>query len=146
MKTDSCLRYLEDPEANAGHLAECAECRALFGGDADVVVPAKPLALDALPLAPWEGASHRSWPLVLAGVVAALIAAAVLCVVAGMTPLHVVESSFKSVQAMRTFVFTSADALRDASRGAQIAFAAAFLVVNGVLVALLRRSPRGIDA
>ena len=45
-----------------------------------------------------------------------------------------------------SFVFTSADALRDASRGAQLAFAAAFIVVNGVLVALLRRSPRGIDA
>jgi len=143
MKTESCLRYLEDPEANAGHLAECAECRALFAANA---VPAKPLALDALPLAPWEGASHRAWLLVLGGLIVAVLAAAVLCFVSGMTPLQVVESSFKSVQAMRTFVFTSADALRDASRGAQLAFAAAFIVVNGVLVALLRRSPRGIDA
>lgn len=144
MKTESCLRYLEDPEANAGHLADCAECRALFGDDAGV--PTKPLALDALPLAPWEGASHRAWPLVISGIVVALISAAVLCVVAGMTPLQVVERAFKSVQSMRAFVFTSADALREASRGAQIAFAAAFIVVNGVLVALLRRSPRGIDA
>jgi len=144
MKTESCLRYLEDPEANAGHLADCAECRALFGGNDDVVT--KPLALDALPLAPWEGASHRAWPLVISGIVVALISAAVLCVVAGMTPLQVIERAFKSVQSMRAFVFTSADALREASRGAQIAFAAAFIVVNGVLVALLRRSPRGIDA
>ena len=143
MKTESCQRYLEDPEANAGHLAECAECRALFAAND---VPAKPLALDALTLAPWEGASHRAWPLVLGGLIVAVLAAAVLCVVSGMTPLQVIESSFKSVQAMRTFVFTSADALRDASRGAQLAFAAAFIVVNGVLVALLRRSPRGIDA
>jgi len=143
MKTDACLRYLEDPEANAGHLADCAECRALFAGDD---VPTKPLSLDALPLAAWEGASHRAWPLVIGGMFVALIAAAVLCYVAGMTPMHVVESSFKSVQAMRTFVFTSADALRAASRGAQIAFAGAFLAVNGALVALLRRSPRGIDA
>ena len=144
MKTESCLRYLEDPEANAGHLADCAECRALFGEAVDV--PTKPLALDALPLAPWEGASHRAWPLVISGIVVALISAAVLCVVAGMTPLQVIERAFKSVQSMRAFVFTSADALREASRGAQIAFAAAFIVVNGVLVALLRRSPRGIDA
>jgi hypothetical protein len=143
MKTDSCLQYLEDPEANAGHLADCAECRALFG---EHEVSTKPVALDALPLAPWEGARHRAWPLVLGGVVVALIAAAVLCMIAGMTPLHVVESSFKSVQSMRAFVFTSADALRDASRGAQLAFAGVFLAVNGVLVALLRRSPRGIDA
>lgn len=143
MKTDSCLRYLEDPEANAGHLEECAECRALFG---EHDVPVKPLALDALPLAAWEGASHRAWPLVLAGFVVASIAAVVLCFIAGMTPLQVVERSFRSVQSMRAFVFTSADALREASRGAQIAFAAAFLVVNGVLFALLRRSPRGIDA
>jgi len=144
MKTDSCLRYLEDPEANAGHLADCVECRALFG-EHDVP-PTKPLALDALPLAPWEGATHRAWPLVLGGVVVALIAAAVLCMIADMTPLRVVENSFKSVQSMRAFVLTSADSLRDASRGAQLAFAGAFLAVNGVLVALLRRSPRGIDA
>jgi hypothetical protein len=144
MKTESCLRYLEDPEANAGHLADCAECRALFGETDDV--PTKPLALDALPLAPWEGASHRAWPLVISGIVVALISAAVLCVVAGMTPLQVIERAFKSVQSMRAFVFTSADALREAPRGAQLAFAAAFIVVNGVLVALLRRSPRGIDA
>lgn len=143
MKTDSCLRYLEDPDANAGHLAACAECAALFG---EHEVPTKPLALDALPLASWEGATHRAWPLVLGGIVVALIAAAVLCVIADMTPLRIVESSFKSVQSMRAFVFTSADALRDASRGAQLAFGAAFLAVNGVLVALLRRSPRGIDA
>jgi len=144
MKTESCLRYLEDPEANAGHLADCAQCRALFGEHDDVAT--KPLALDALPLAPWEGASHRAWPLVISGIVVALISAAVLCVVAGMTPLQVIERAFKSIQSMRAFVFTSADALREASRGAQIAFAAAFIVVNGVLVALLRRSPRGIDA
>jgi hypothetical protein len=143
MKTDSCLRYLEDPEANAGHLADCAECRALFGGED---VPTKPLSLDELPLAPWEGASHRAWPLVIGGAVVAMIAAAVLCVIAHMTPLQLLESSFKSIQSMRAFVFTSADALREASRGAQIAFVAAFIVVNAVLVALLRRSPRGIDA
>jgi len=143
MKTDSCLRYLEDPEANAGHLADCAECRALFGENE---VPTKPLSLDALPLAAWEGASHRAWPLVIGGTVVALIAAAILCFIAGMTPLQVIESSFKSVQAMRVFVLTSAGALREASRGAQLAFGAAFFAVNGVLVLLLRRSPRGIDA
>ena len=143
MKTDSCLRYLEDPEANAGHLDECAECRAVFG---ETDVPATPLTIKELPLATWEGATHRSWPLVLAGFVVALAAAAVLCFIAGMTPLRVVESSFKSVQSMRAFVTTSAEALRAASMGAQIAFFGAFIVVNGVLVALLRRSPRGIDA
>ena len=143
MKTDSCLKYLEDPEANAGHLDACAECRALFG---ETDVPAKPIAIRELPLASWEGAAHRSWPLVLMGFVVAIAAAAVLCFVAGMTPVRVVESSFKSVQSMRAFVMTSAEALRAASMGAQIAFFGAFIVVNGVLVALLRRSPRGIDA
>ncbi|HEY4642091.1 MAG TPA: hypothetical protein VII75_12165 [Thermoanaerobaculia bacterium] len=143
MKTDSCLRYLEDPDANAGHLAECEECRALFG---DTELPTKPIDVPQLPLATWEGASHRSWPLVLAGFVVALAAAAVLCLIAGMTPLRVVESSFRSVQSMRAFVFTSAAALRAASMGAQIAFFGAFIVVNAVLFALLRRSPRGIDA
>ena len=27
---EACQRYLEDPEANAEHLRDCAECRAVF--------------------------------------------------------------------------------------------------------------------
>jgi hypothetical protein len=143
MKSESCLRYLEDPEANSGHLAECAECRALFGANG---VPTKPLSLDALPLAPWEGASHRAWPLVIGGAIVALIAATLLCIAAGMSPRHIAESSISSVQAMRTFVFTSAEALKVASRLWQVAFAVLFIAVNSILIFLLRRSPRGIDA
>ena len=54
MKTPDCERYIEEPEANASHLATCDECRALFGANANV--PAPKIDVNALPLAPWEGA------------------------------------------------------------------------------------------
>ena len=143
MKTESCLRYLEDPDANAGHLAECAECRALFG---ETDVATKPLSLSALPMAPWEGASHRAWPIVAVSAVAALAVAAILCFAAGLTPMQIVADVIASMQARRTTVMNLAGVVRDASPMAQVAFAASFLAVNGLLIALLRRAPRGIDA
>lgn len=143
MKTDSCLRYIEDPEANAGHLAECEECRALFG---ETEVPTKPLSLQSLPMAPWEGAAHRAWPVVIGSAVVVLIVAIVLCIAAGLTPMQVADNVRTSMQARRAVVLGWADSIRAASRGMQVAFVAAFFVVNAILIALLRRSPRGIDA
>ena len=60
---DDCQRALEDPEANAEHLRECAECRAVFDA-LGVEVDAKPLPVGEMPLASWEGASHRPWGLI----------------------------------------------------------------------------------
>jgi hypothetical protein len=147
MTNTACEKYLEDPEANAAHLRTCAKCNAeamALAEKADVAPPS--IDLDALPLAPWEGASHRAWPLVLGTAAVVAIVALALLDAAGMSPLHVVEGSLTSMEAIRTFLNRSASGLRSASVGAQIGFGAAFLVVNALLIVLLRRAPRGIDA
>jgi hypothetical protein len=147
MTNDECHRYLEDPEANAAHLQTCAECRAVSAALAEKsdVEPA-PIDVNALPLAPWEGSSHRPWPLVL-GITAVVVAIALaLCDAAGLSPLHVAESSLTSMEAMRGIIDRATASLRSASLVWQIAFGAAFLIVNGLLIVLLRRSPRGMDA
>ena len=144
---EGCEKYLEDPEANAAHLRTCAKCNAeaiALAEQADVVPP--PIDLNALPLAPWEGSQYRAWPLVLGTAAVVAIVALALLDAAGMSPLHVVEGSLTSMEAMRTQLNRAATSLRAASLGAQIAFGVAFLVVNGFLIALLRRAPRGIDA
>lgn len=148
MTDEGCQRYLEDPEANAAHLQTCAECRAMsaaFAAKADID-PLPPIAVDALPLAPWEGAAHRPWPLVLGGTAVVVIIALALCDAAGMSPLHVAESSLASMDAIRSLLRRASQGLRAASIGAQIAFGVAFIIVNALLVVLLRRAPRGIDA
>jgi len=147
MNEDGCEKYLEDPEANAAHLRTCATCNAeamALAEKADVEPP--PIDLNALPLAPWEGSSHRAWPLVLGTAAVVAIVALALLDAAGMSPLHVVEGSLTSMQSTRALLNRAATSLRSASLGAQVAFGLAFLVVNGLLVALLRRAPRGIDA
>ena len=142
---DRCRRFLEDPEANTTHLTECAACRALFDqlntpvADASVDVP-------ALPLAPWEGASHRSWPLVLTGAVAILVIAIALCAAVGMSPMRALAIGLNSGASARASILAAADAIRNASMPWQVAFGALFLLVNTALVLLLRRAPRGIDA
>jgi hypothetical protein len=147
MTDDACQRYLEDPEANAAHLQTCAECRAVSAAlSAKAGVEPTSIDVNTLPLAPWEGSSHRPWPLVLGlGAVLVIIALA-LCDAAGMSPVHVAEGSLASMEAIRGLVNSATTLLRGASFGWQIAFGAAFLIVNALLVVLLRRSPRGIDA
>jgi hypothetical protein len=147
MTNDKCQRYLEDPEANAAHLQTCAECRAVSAALAvKAGVEPAPIDVDALPLAPWEGSSHRPWPLVLGIVAMVTIIALALCDAAGLSPLHVAESSLTSMEAIRGLIDSATASLRAASVVWQIAFGVAFLIVNALLVVLLRRSPRGIDA
>jgi hypothetical protein len=147
MIQDACQQYLEDPEANAAHLQTCAECRAVNAGLTEKAdVEPTSIDVDALPLAPWEGSSHRPWPLVL-GVAAVVVAVALaLLDAAGLSPMHVAESSLTSMDSIRGQLRIWADSLRAASLGAQIAFGVAFVVVNALLIVLLRRAPRGIDA
>jgi hypothetical protein len=142
---DRCRPFLEDPEANMAHLAECAECRALFD---QLNTPVAGASVDAmaLPLAPWEGASYRAWPLVLAGAVAILAIAIALCAAVGISPLRAMTIGLSSGAAARASILAAADAVRNASRPLQVGFGALFLLVNTALVLLLRRAPRGIDA
>ena len=141
---NSCEDYLQDPEANAAHLESCEACRALaFELDEEIDVQPRPIRVDSLPLAPWEGASHRTWPLVAAGVAATLILAVVLFFAAGVSSLsgivHAVTSGIPPLQPVVRVLQLTGHAI-----GAPIV-AVLFLAINSILFLLLRRAPRGID-
>lgn len=150
MTTTNCEQYLEDPEAHAAHLETCAECRAMFGElDAEVEVAPRPLQLDALPMANWEGASHRTWPLVIAGAVSVLVLAMVLFLASGISPLkgiaRAISSTFPSIELLMNVTSIAGGALHNAPVTWHIAIAVSFVLINTVLLLLLRRSPKGID-
>ncbi len=147
----NCEDYLQDPEANAAHLESCAACRAMaLELDDAVEIEPRPLNVDALPLAPWEGATHRTWPLVAAGVVAVLILAAVLFLAAGISPLRgiarAVVSALPSLDLMVNLSQLAGGALHNAPVTWHIAIGVSFVVINTLLFLLLRRAPKGIDA
>lgn len=132
----TCEDYLEDPEGNASHLASCSICTAL---EEEIEIRHRPLSVDALPLAPWEGARYRTWPLAGAGLLAALTLAIVLSAAAEVSPLTAVTSSMPSLQALLTFFQLTGRAM-----GAPVV-AVLFVVINTVLILLLRRAPKGAD-
>jgi hypothetical protein len=144
MKTDSCQRYLEDPEANAGHLETCEECRALFA-DPDVPFRHEPIDIADLPLAPWEGAAHRPWPLIAGTVLAVLAAAVALFTVSGVSPLHgfthAVQSGIPSLEVLELL----ASGVQHAPPAFRLLAILAFVVVNSLLYLLLRKAPKGLD-
>jgi hypothetical protein len=150
MKTEACERYLADPEANSAHLAECAHCAALFG-EASAPFEHTPITVrsDALPLAPWEGASHNSWPLVLGGALAVLCVAAAMFAVAGVAPLngivHAIRSTIPSFTTLNLVLRYLGDGMKHAPASMQIVIGISFLVVNTLLFVLLRRAPKGLD-
>ena len=139
-----CEEYLQDPEAHTEHVVSCDACRAL-GEELDVAIEVqhRPLNLDALPLAPWEGASHRTWPLVAAGLGSVLILAVVLCYAAGVASLSgfaaAMMSAIPPVQPLVRVLQHTGRAI-----GAPIVVLL-FLAINTLLFLLLRRAPRGID-
>jgi len=142
---EACQRYLEEPEANAEHLRHCAECRAVFDA-LGLEVEGAPLAVGELPLAPWEGASHRPWQLIAACAVSILALSIVFFVYAGTSPLSVLSSAMTRLQAMREILRLTSSAVRTAPLMWQVTIGVLFVAVNTILVLLLRRAPRGIDA
>jgi hypothetical protein len=146
----TCEDYLEDPEANAAHLQSCEMCRAIEDdlGD-EVEVKSRPLDIDALPLAGWEGAAHRTWPLVAAGIVSMLILAVVLFLAAGTSPVrgmtNALTSGVTSFEALSNFFQLFGRGLQAAPRGVHITVGVLFVTINAILFLLLRRAPRGID-
>jgi hypothetical protein len=145
MNDDACQRYLEDPEAHAAHLETCAECRALFG-ETELPADAKPLALGELPLASWEGAAHRAWPVVIAALLVAVLLAAALFLISGVSPLAVVQSLAGRAAIAGDVSRHVGEAAHNAPRGLLLGAAILFVLVNAVLFALLSRAPKGIDA
>jgi predicted anti-sigma-YlaC factor YlaD len=142
---EACQRYLEEPEANAEHLRDCTECRNVFDA-LGLEVEAKPLAVGELPLAPWEGAKHRPWGLVAAASIAVLTLSILFFVYAGTSPLSVLSSEMSRLEMMREIFRLGSTAVRTAPLTWQLTIGVLFVVVNTILVLLLRRAPRGIDA
>ena len=139
-----CEDYLEDPEAYAAHVESCETCRELIEElDDGVDVQHRPVSLDALPLAPWEGASHRTWPLVAAGRAAVLILAIALFFMSGVSSLNGIASAVMSaippVQPVVRVLQLTGHAI-----GVPV-IAVLFVAINSILFLLLRRSPKGID-
>jgi hypothetical protein len=141
-----CERYFEDPDGNPEHLAACPDCQAVFGVPA---IESRNVKLGQLPLAPWEGANFRSWPLVLGGALTLISMAAALFAMTGVGPARGVRqalsSTVPSLDLMMNALQMFGSAVREAPRGWQIAIILSFFAVNAALVALLRRAPRGID-
>ena len=146
----NCEEYLEDPEQHAAHLESCPVCRELIAElDSEVEVNARPIAIDALPLAPWEGASHRTWPLVAAGIAAITMLAVALFIAAGTPPLRGIArafaSSFTSFEAASKFFQLFGTGLHSAPAVVHVTIGVLFVAINSLLFILLRRAPKGID-
>jgi hypothetical protein len=145
MKTMTrCEDYLQDPEEYAAHVESCETCRALIEELDDAIdVQHRPVSLDALPLAPWEGASHRTWPLVTAGLAAVLILAIALFFMSGVSSMSGIASAVMSaippVQPVVRVLQLTGHAI-----GVPV-IAVLFVAINSILFLLLRRSPKGID-
>jgi hypothetical protein len=148
--TDRCEDYFEDPDAHASHLASCALCRATAEElDAALDVQSRPIAVDGLPVASWEGAAHRPWPLVAAGFTAVLILAVALFLAAGTPPLRGVAraatSSLTSFEGATRLFQLVGNGLHSAPAVVHVTIAVLFVSINTLLFVLLRRSPKGID-
>jgi hypothetical protein len=137
---EACQRYAEDPEGNAAHLADCAKCRDMYAS-LDVPIDSQPVRVEALPVAPWEGAGYRSWPLVVGGALALAAVALGLCAAAGISPLAALQAGARFD--WRGLLQMGTQAVKPLG---PIGFSALFIAVNTVLFLLLRRPPRGIDA
>lgn len=144
----TCEDYFEDPEKNAAHLETCTLCRGLED-DAGIEIASRPLSLDALPMATWEGASHRTWPLVAAGAVSVLVLAVALFLAAGTPPLRgvarAVTSGVTSFEAATKFFQLFGTGLQSAPALVHVTIGVLFIFINTLLFFLLKRAPRGID-
>ncbi len=147
MNRESCQRYLEDPDANASHLAECAECRALADAlhSSSGLGPRASVDVGGLPVAPWEGAAYRSWPLVAAGAIAVAVIAVLLFAATGASPFEIIRGNVPSGDVIASLFRLASGAVQNAPVTWQVGIAVCFVVVNGIFIALLRRAPRGLD-
>jgi hypothetical protein len=145
----NCDEYLQDPETHATHIESCEVCRAMFEElDEEVPIQSRPLDLEALPMASWEGASHRTWPLVAAGLLSVFVLAAVLFMAAGTSPLRGISkallSAVPSLDLMVNLSQLAGGALHNAPMLWHVSIAVSFLLINTVLFLLLRRPPKGV--
>lgn len=158
---EECRRYMDDPEANRAHLSSCADCRA-FTAEVDqfderiaaaASVPSRsldPSFADKLPLAPWEGAQHRSWSVVWIGMVVVVILTILAFASGGMSPVRgfvtVIRQTLTSQMSWLALVRVLPELLQHAPMPFHLLVAAAFIGINLLLYVLMRKAPKGYDA
>lgn len=155
---DTCQKKIDDPDEMARHIEECETCarretafveieQSLSSGDGDASLSRG--ILDKLPVAPWEGARHRSWVMVAIvgiSIVALLVIAATI---AGVSPAAAVSAgmgTIPGIDIISTFARTLGEITGSGDTRFHTGVVIGFIVINSLLLLLLRRRPRGIDA
>ena len=158
MTRPECDAFLADRESNPAHVESCASCRdevkrleALEARlDAAKVASSRvSISPDDLPVAAWEGASTRSWIAVLAVAAVVLGLGLVGFILLGISPVDgfvAALSGAASTRYLLTVAKSTPNFLASAPLHVHLMIFAAFVVVNVIFVALLRRRLRGYDA
>ncbi|MBW3563244.1 MAG: hypothetical protein KY459_00785 [Acidobacteria bacterium] len=156
MSHRTCTFRPDSLEAETTHLSSCRECAAEIQtleqverslGSTDVE-PLSPVLKERLPVAPWEGASHRAWlaPVAVGAMLMAL--AALVAAATGTNPLDMIAAMFRGAASSATEIPDVARSLGTLVSTAPLEFraavVAAFIVINGLFAVMLRRRPRGI--
>jgi hypothetical protein len=160
MKNPECERWQNEPESLPLHPASCAACAAREEELAkmDRVIeqtapePAGSLAAiltERLPVAPWEGARARSWTMVFVSIALFAVAAAVAFAMLGVSPLAGFVEAMRGVTQQGKAIFAATESMgafvRNAPAVFHIMIGVGVILVNVLLVAMLRRGPRGYD-
>lgn len=160
MTSLGCRRWLDDSDAMDAHARECPSCaarlRELDALDADLagmrIEPSGaigPVVTNRLPVASWEGAAHRPWWLVIVVTAAVATLAALGFLVVGLSPVgsfvDLSRALLGRLDAALSVARSMSLLLRSAPAGMHVLLALAFFAINVLLVAMLRRGPRGYD-
>lgn len=160
MTSLGCRRWLDDPDAMEAHARECPACaarlRELDSVDRDLAAvridPAGPIGTvmaARLPVAAWEGAEHRPWWLVFGVMTAVAILAGVAFLVVGLSPVGSLIDLGRALvgrfDAALSVARSMSLILKSAPAAMHLLLAVAFLAINALLIAMLRRGPRGYD-
>lgn len=158
MTRPECDAFLADRESNPTHVESCDSCRdevrrleALDRGIDDAKFEGAKLKISAddLPVAAWEGASTRSWVAVIAVTVIVLALGLGGFMMLGIGPVEGFVAALSGTASTRYLLTVAKSApafLATAPMHIHILIFVAFIVVNVIFVALLRRRLRGYDA
>ncbi len=162
MNQDACHAFLSDPESEPDHLDMCPTCRARagelesldsrLGAEAAIETTGDISAevMEDLPLAPWEGASHRAWVLVFGSAGVVVLITATLFSMLGMSPVEGFLSAISQTALPKMSLIDVSQSLvallQQAPTKFHLLLGLSFVIVNIVFFFLLKRQPRGYDA